>query len=91
MGRNRSITMEVDVDMSVADMMEELRDDELIDELKRRKCDLQFLDFSFPNMDDNEFRRSMIEAVYLLSTDRCAMLLEAIHESYHYVFLKEPQ
>jgi hypothetical protein len=83
--------MEVDVDMSVADMMEELRDDELIDELKRRKCDLQFLDFSFPNMDDNEFRRSMIEAVYLLSTDRCAMLLEAIHESYHYVFLKEPQ
>jgi len=89
MGRYRSVSMEVEVDMCVDDMMEQLRDDELIEELKRRKCDLGFLDFSFPNIDDTAFRSSMIEAVYLLSTDRCAMLLEAIHESYHYTFIKE--
>jgi len=89
MGRYKTITQEVEVDIYVGDILEQLENDELIEELKRRKCDLQFLDFSFPNMDDNEFRRSIIEAVYLLSTDRCAMLLEAIHESYHYSFLKE--
>lgn len=91
MGRYRTITQEVEVDIYVGDILEELEDDELIGELKRRKCDLQFLDFSFPNMDDAEFRRSMVEAVYMLSTDRCAILLEAIRESYHYPFLKEPQ
>jgi hypothetical protein len=91
MGRYRTITQEVDVDIYVGDILEELEDDELIEELKRRKCNLQFLDFSFPAMDDTSFRSSMVEAVSMLSTDRCAMLLEAIRESYHYPFLKDPQ
>lgn len=89
MGRYRSITVEVDVDISVSDMFEELEDDELIEELKRRKCDMRFMDFSFPELDDSTFRERMIEMIYQIDTSRAGIILEAIKNSYHYPWIKE--
>jgi hypothetical protein len=43
-GRYRTITKEVDVDIYISDLMEELEDDELIEELKKRKCDMRFME-----------------------------------------------
>jgi hypothetical protein len=91
MGRYRTITkeVEVDVDIYVSDLMEELEDDELIDELKRRKCDMRFMDFSFPELDDNEFRKRMAETIYQIDTQRAKIVLEALMDSYHYSFIKD--
>jgi len=89
MGRYRTITKNVDIE--VCDLMDELEDDELIEELKRRKCDMRFIDFSFPELDDSQFQERMIEMIYKINTDRTQMIFDAIKESYHYPFLKEPQ
>lgn len=91
MGRYRTITQEVYVDIYVGDILEELEDDELIDELKRRKCDTRFMDFSFPELDDSTFRDRVVEMIYQSNTERVRMMLDAIMESYHYSFLKEQQ
>jgi len=89
MGRWRTVS--VDVEVGVSDFMEELEDEELIEELKRRKCDTRFMDFSFPELDDSTFRDRVVEMIYQSNTERVQMMLDAIVESYHYVFLKEPQ
>lgn len=87
MGRYR--TLSVDVEVEVGEVIDQLNDDELINELKSRKCDMQFLDFEFPELDDNSFITKINKAIYTLNTDRVRMILEAIHESYHYTFIKE--
>jgi len=89
MGRWRTVS--VDVEVGVSDFMEELEDEELIEELKRRKCDTRFMDFSFPELDDSTFRDRVVEMIYQSNTERVQMMLDAIVESYHYSFLKEQQ
>lgn len=87
MSRYRSISVDVEVDVS--DVVDQLEDDELIDELKRRKCDTRFMDFSFPELDDSSFRERMEEMIYQVTTDRAKVIHEVLQESYHYPFIKE--
>lgn len=85
----RTISIDTEVNLDVYEVLDELNDDELIEEIKKRKCDMRFMDFSFPELDDNTFRDRMVEMIYQVTTDRAAIILEALRDSYHYPFIKE--